>query len=130
MSVVGRLGWNSGQGEGPNFEIRTVYDLIDVIEMRPGLFTGSESVSALYWLLDGYHLAVATFGIEVEAEVPPFSGFSDFVARRYRRSASTAGWRNIILDKFKGDEIAGFKAFFILLREFRQGQSRRKSSKT
>lgn len=52
MRTTGKLGWKNGLGEGPDLEIRTVYDFLDVLEQKPAVFLGEPSISALHRVRD------------------------------------------------------------------------------
>jgi hypothetical protein len=94
-----------------------LYELIAQIKARPGLFFDDQSISALYYFINGYGQACAINGIE-ENETPPFSEFHEFVRRKTKFSESTSGWKNMILSFNDQDEAKAFAMFFILFEEF------------
>ena len=106
--------------EGPDFEIRTIYELLDVIERKPGLFIGERSVSALWSFTHGFLCATHAFAIDVAPESPPFHEFHAFVASNVDAVPSGAGWRTLLLEASGGDEARAFDRFYELLRVYRQ----------
>ena len=119
MTTIGKLGWKNPLGEGIEFEVRTLYDAIDVIERKPAIFIGEASISALFWTINGFRLAVGAFDVAIGLEEPPFRGFHDFVANAYGYRSSSAGWRAMLLEQSHGDEHAAYDAFFTILRRYR-----------
>ena len=119
LMSVGSLGWTNGAGNRRTFEIRTVYDLFDMIEHKPALFLGEHSLSALSFFFNGYTSALMAHELDLADEEPAFGGFHDYVASHYQWRESTAGWRRIILKEAGGDEVAALDSFFSLLRAFR-----------
>ncbi len=117
------MGWRNGLGKGPDFEIRTAYDLFDVIERKPVLFIGEQTLSALQHFYLGYCCAMNSYGVEFHEAIPDFGGFHDYVALYYKWRESTAGWRNIILQECSMNEGQAYGRFFDLLRNYRGGQS-------
>ena len=120
MKTVGNLGWKNALGEGSDFEVRTVYDFLDVIARKPGVFIGATSITALYWTLEGFTLALSAFQIGLGKEEPSFDSFHDFVAQHCGRDSSSPGWRQIILDASNGDEERAFAMFYALLKTYRE----------
>jgi hypothetical protein len=118
--ATGILGWRNGLGEVTEFEVRTVYDLFDVIQKKPGLFLPEQSLSALWWFYHGYTSALFAYKLEFEPSALDFRQFHDFVASHYSWYESTAGWRNIILKENNDNECKAFDAFFTLLAQFRE----------
>ncbi|MGN6371135.1 MAG: hypothetical protein ACTHN5_23005 [Phycisphaerae bacterium] len=117
--AIGVLGWKNALGEGPDFEINTVYDLLDVIERKPGLYLGRAELTALWHFYHGFVTAVGACHLRFEKEQPPFDGFHDFVASHYGWFESTSGWRHMILNENDGDEAKSLDGFYSLLSRYR-----------
>lgn len=99
--------------------MKNIYELLEMIKQRPGIYLGQRSLTALAGFIGGYFFAIAENNILVEEEIPPFRQFHDWVARYYKWYESTAGWKNIIL-KEVGDEAKACDVFFELLELFKQ----------
>ena len=125
MKVAAQVGWG-----GPinlpgvphrqtSFEVRTVFELLDVIRQKPGLFIGEQSISQLWGFLNGFQHALRAVENPFDPSDPPFHEFHDWIAARYGFEESTSGWRSMLLKTLLGDETAAFERFFLELDEFR-----------
>ena len=114
-----KIGWSNVAGEGSSFEIRTVYELLDVIRKKTGIFIGRPSLTALSAYVDGFQSALCAIGAPLEDEHPPFQGFHDWIAVRYGYAESTLGWVHMLLESVEGNENAAFQRFFAELDEYR-----------
>lgn len=102
--------------------IKNVYDVIELILSRPGMYLGTYSVSKLKAFLDGYRFAVLLSNdSEYEDRLTPlpFSFFCDFAAKRYNIT-SNVGWCDIILQQVNYNEADGLKLFSELLDEYKK----------
>jgi hypothetical protein len=97
-----------------------LYDYIEKTKVRPVLYIGENTLSAMYFHLQGYFAACEEHGIK-DGENPDFSGFHDFVAKFYSYRESTAGWKNIILRENNVDERQSLLKFFELIELYKQG---------
>ena len=97
--------------------------ILDSIRKRPALFLDNQpSLSALRGFLNGYDLVLSQYtGGTVQGPLP--QDFGEWVAYRLGFSSSSAGWRNMILDRVP-DESAALKRFFELLDEYRNRKPR------
>ncbi len=95
-----------------------LYEYIDLIRLRIGMFLGKESVTALHHHIIGYCMACAMKGIPEQLS-PPFEDFHDFVAREYGLSSSSPGWATMILKQCKGNEQRAYQEFMRLFDLFR-----------
>ena len=109
-------------------KIKNLYEYIDMIQTRTAMYTGSNSLSALYFHVSGYLMACEIKGIYEELS-PDFELFNDFVADYYMYGESTAGWRNIILSECYGDEQQALKEFYKLFDLFKQNKKATNSKK-
>ncbi len=97
-----------------------LYEYLEYIRKRPGLFLGSKSISVLYNFIFGYQTACCLKELE-ENLVLDLEGFHDFVNDYYLHGPSTAGWKNVILAQHYGREEDAFDDFFRLLDLFKEG---------
>jgi hypothetical protein len=96
-----------------------LFEILDKIKARPGLYIGRPSVSDLFMFLVGYKTARRELGIEPnQEEVKFYQEFHQFVEKKYNLHTSNA-WASIIM-LYCPDEKHGFERFFQLLEEFRQ----------
>ena len=97
----------------------SLYEKLDIVRRRPGMFLGTNSVSKLYIFIAGYRFALPDGSSDLQTEGHlPFSYFNAYVAKRYNCSGSM-GWANILLEVCHGSEEDGLKLFFEVLDEFR-----------
>lgn len=102
--------------------MRLLYQEIDMIRERPGMYLGEMSITRLRSYLDGFQGAVYRLCHDEESRtlLPlPFWFFHEYVARHFGRNSSVAGWRNIILEHTEGDEAEGLAVFFQLFDAFK-----------
>jgi hypothetical protein len=96
-----------------------LFEILDKIKARPGLYIGRPSVSDLFMFLVGYKTARRELGIEPnQEEVQFYQEFHQFVEKKYNLHTSNA-WAKIIM-LYCPDEKHGFERFFQLLEEFQQ----------
>lgn len=95
-----------------------LYEYIDLMRLRIGMYLGKESISALDHHINGYRAACAINGI-AEQLSPPFEEFHDFVAREYGFPYSSRGWTTMILSKCKRNEQRAYHDFLRLFDLFR-----------
>lgn len=115
------VGWENGFGVRTSFEVRSVYELLDVIRKKPGLFIGEPSVTGIWHFLSGFQFGLHSVGQPFETDDPPFIEFHGWIAARLGFSTSTSGWRDMLLQSL-GDETAAFERFFLELDVFRRGR--------
>ena len=93
-----------------------LYNLLQKIHQKPGIYIGSPSVSSLHLFLCGYGFSRQEQGLDLTAEEQEFEQFQTWVQQRFKITASVS-WAKIIL-LHSADERAGFELFFKLLAEF------------
>jgi hypothetical protein len=94
-----------------------LYEVLQKIKAKPGMYIGRASVSDLFHFLVGYEFARGELDIEpTEWEDDFHENFQPWVQRKYHVSTSNS-WAKIIM-LFCHDEKAGFEQFFKLLDEF------------
>jgi hypothetical protein len=101
-----------------SFDVWTVYDLIDVIRRKPGLFIDEPSVTGLWHFIHGFRSALHAAGRPLDPEHPPFRGFNDWIASRYGFSSSL-GWKNMLL-RSVGDDESAFERVLTELDAYRE----------
>jgi hypothetical protein len=95
-----------------------LYEILEKIKARPGMYIGKASVSDLFIFLAGYKTARRELGIELtEAEKDFCENFHDFVEKKYKLHTSNS-WAKIIM-LYCQDEKIGLERFFKLLDEFK-----------
>lgn len=101
-----------------------IYNIIEQIRPRPGMYLGERSITRLRSFLDGYQSALSDLGIREVSEdtlLPlPLQCFHDYVALRFDYYESTSGWCNMILDQTAHDEEKGLQLFFALFDDFKR----------
>ena len=93
-----------------------LYNLLQKIHQKPGVYIGSPSVSSLYMFLCGYGYSRQEQGLNLTAEEQEFEKFQAWVQQRFKITASVS-WAKVIL-LHSADERAAFELFFGLLAEF------------
>ncbi|TAE53279.1 MAG: hypothetical protein EAZ87_23920 [Nostocales cyanobacterium] len=93
-----------------------LYNLLDRIKQRPGMYLGKCSITRLNMLLVGYSQARMELGLPRTAQEQEFDQFQEWIQNKYNISDSQ-GWDSIILLN-STDEKAAFYQFFQLFDEF------------
>jgi hypothetical protein len=95
-----------------------LFELLEKISQKPGLYIGTSSVTALRHFLVGYKFARQEMNLlPSEAELDFYREFQPWLQNRFRLQTVNS-WDKILLFKFV-DEQAAFTNFFILLAAFR-----------
>ena len=96
----------------------SIYDMLDAIRKKPGLYIATPSINRLHAFIVGYTAGLGRVRFTVR-DGEHFHRFHDWVAHRLGFGESTSGWCNMIRDK-STDEPDAFHRFFVLLDEFRK----------
>jgi hypothetical protein len=96
-------------------------NILERIRLRPPMFLGKHSLSALRSFLDGYFLALHESGVEPKPPLP--NDFHDWVAYRLHFRESTSGYTNMILE-YTPDEAQALIRFFELFDEHQTRQAK------
>jgi hypothetical protein len=100
-----------------------LYQILDLIRARPGLYIGEKSITLLCGWIAGWGFVLGEDAYQ--GTHPPFADFNDWVALRLGFYESTSGWRRMLLSSDEAnDEESAFDRFFMLLDEFRARQAR------
>lgn len=97
-----------------------LYELLQRIKQRPGMYLARPSITRLRMFLMGYSIARAELGLPTTEQEKEFGGFQDWIQERYNITSSH-GWDSIILF-YSADERDGLDRFFKLLEQFRNGE--------
>lgn len=103
-----------------------LFQIINKIKKRPGMYLGSNSITALSHFLNGYQTAYHDLEIYWNGWLFPldFKYMSEFTNIRLKYD-NTMGWFNNILNFCDGDEKTALYKFFDLYDEFRQVHMKR-----
>lgn len=98
---------------------QTIYDLLEHIQKRPGLYLGSRTLSSLRDFLAGFSVG-QHFTEYAQDGDPPFGDFSAWFCIHHRAPrAGAGGWYGAIMDQLLDDKQA-FDRFFEHLTDYRQ----------
>lgn len=105
----------------------SIYNIIDSIRKRPGMYLGDNSITSLRHYLDGYQAAEREFGAKRTGELfpLPFHYMHDYTSYRLKNPRSSMGWTLEILRSCDGDEEAALWKFFELYDGFVRVRMRR-----
>lgn len=96
-----------------------LYNLIDRVKQRPGMYLGKTSITRFRMFLMGYSMARREMGLSLTEQEKEFGKFQGWVQKRFNIT-STQGWDSIILF-YSEDEKDALNTFFELFQEFLQG---------
>ena len=96
----------------------SVYDLLELIHLRPGMWVAEPELVRVYAFLVGYGAALGRQRLMFRSVAPEFHGFHDWIAKRLGYGESTSGWYNMIRRRCSSEREA-FDRFYELLAEFR-----------
>jgi hypothetical protein len=98
--------------------VSQIFELLEKINQKPGLYIGTASITALRHFLVGYKFARQEIGIlPGDAELDFYQEFQPWLQNRFHLQTINS-WDKILLFKFL-DEKTAFANFFLLLEEFR-----------
>jgi hypothetical protein len=98
-----------------------LYNLLQRIKQRPGMYLGRCSITRLRSLLDGYGMARMELGLPRTDQESKFDGFQEWIQKKYNITSSH-GWDSIILF-YSADEKDALNNFFELFEKFLNGQN-------
>jgi hypothetical protein len=94
-----------------------LFEVLQKIHRKPGMYIGHASVSDLFMFLVGYKTALRELKIEpTEDEIDFYREFQPWLQQKYHVSTSNS-WAKIIM-LYCVNEKEGFESFFKLLDEF------------
>lgn len=98
-----------------------LYDLLQRIKQRPGMYLGRRSITRLSMLLMGYSLARNELGLPITKQEKEFGGFQEWIQEKFKITSSH-GWDSIILF-YSADETDALDNFFQLFEQFLKGDA-------
>jgi hypothetical protein len=98
-----------------------LYEMLEQIKQRPGIFLGQCSITRLRSFLDGYIGCRADLGLPETQQELEFNQFQEWIQTRFKITSSH-GWDSIILF-YSADEKEALNNFFELFEQFRNGES-------
>jgi hypothetical protein len=96
-----------------------VYEILEKIKAKPGMYLGRASVSDLFMFLVGYQCFRSELEIEMTEEEDDFYGEFQPWLQKKLSITTVSSWAKMIM-LYCHDEKAGFEKFFSLLDEFKQ----------
>ncbi|MFE4333375.1 hypothetical protein ACFRQM_29310 [Streptomyces sp. NPDC056831] len=106
-------------------EMRDVYDLLEEVQLRPGMWVRGSSLQHLDSMLFGYHVALRVHGAKEELDFRQGGPFANWLWPRLGYEyESSLGWAVEIERAAEATDRPAIELFFELLDEFRaeQGQ--------
>ncbi|SKB11614.1 conserved hypothetical protein [Planktothrix sp. PCC 11201] len=94
-----------------------LYDLLEKIQQKQGMYIGSPNINNLLMFLCGYQYACEAMELPESEQEMEFAEFQPWLQTKFGVNTS-ASWAKIIL-LYSSDETDAFKNFFDLLTEFR-----------
>ncbi|MBD2202391.1 hypothetical protein H6G33_36165 [Calothrix sp. FACHB-1219] len=98
-----------------------LYEMLDKIKQKPGIFLGKYSITRLRAFLDGYMSSREDLGLPPTQQEIEFNQFPDWIQTRFKIT-SAHGWDSIILF-YSEDEREALNNFFELFEQFRNGEN-------
>lgn len=96
-----------------------VFEILEKVRNKPGMYIGRPSVSDLFMFLVGYECACDELGIEATEEDNEFYGKFQPWLQQKLGIKTVSSWAKMIMLYCK-DEKAGFDYFYNLLDEFKK----------
>ncbi len=120
----------SVKGNYKDFQIKSVYDLLLLIELRPAMYLGLRSISNLFMFLWGIEFGLTNIGVKKfdfdwkqfkPKKEPHYEyGFQAWIFEKFESTRETSQfWSDIILRQVNNDEEKALDLFFALLEEFK-----------
>jgi hypothetical protein len=105
---------------------RKIYEVLEVMRLKPYLWLTSKSIVSLQNFLNGYMMLGFADYIYHDGE-PNFDDFKYWVLNRDERQLGVGNpYSNVLLQECNGDEERAFDKFFECLDEFKKEQLRGK----
>lgn len=98
-----------------------LYEMLQNIKQRPGMYLGRCSITRLRSFLDGYMGARQDLGLPLTEQEREFDGFQEWTQKRFNIN-SNHGWDSIILF-YSADERDALNTFFELFEAFCNGEN-------
>lgn len=129
-AYTGKMGWGN-LSESTSFPVNSPFDVLEIIEKKPGLFLGNPTTSNLKSYIYGFLSAMDVFGITFTSDPEFFDEFSTYLYRElFETYQTTEGWDILLLRECDGDEDAALELFFEYLKRFKQQRAAQKEPST
>lgn len=104
----------------------SISNMIDIVRKRPGMYLGSNSITALCHFIDGYQFAERDFAVCRKGKLfpLPFRYMHEYTGYRLK-CHDTSGWCDQILRSCDGDEEAALWKFFDIYDDFNRIKMRK-----
>ncbi|MFE7466421.1 hypothetical protein ACFU6R_20270 [Streptomyces sp. NPDC057499] len=100
-------------------ELRGIYDLLEEVRMRPGMWVCGSSLQHLDSMLTGYWIALEIHGVDEEPDFANGGPFSELLWKRLSMQYPSAlGWAVEIEREAERRDMSAIELFFALLDEF------------
>ncbi|WP_369144021.1 hypothetical protein [Streptomyces sp. R44] len=100
-------------------ELRGIYDLLEEVRLRPGMWVRGSSLQHLDSMLTGYWIALEIHGVDEESDFANRGPFSDWLWKRLgMQYPSALGWAVEIEREAERRDMPTIELFFALLDEF------------
>ncbi|OKH95754.1 hypothetical protein [Streptomyces uncialis] len=104
----------------PLSELAEVYDLLEEVRLRPGMWVRRSSLQHLDSILTGYRVALEIHGVEEEFDFLHTGPFAEWLWKRLGMAYPSAlGWAVEIERAAEAANVPAMELFFDLLDEFR-----------
>lgn len=103
----------------PIDKVKNLYEFLDIMRIRPGMYIGKKSITVLHDYIGGYEWACYVHKIE-ENLIPTFESFNGFVEAYFHYGKTSLNWKGIILEQNNGNEELAFEEFYRLFDLFRK----------
>lgn len=107
--------------------MKDLYELLDMMRERPGMYLGGNSIYRLESFINGYLFARTEMGLESTMEELDFGEFHDWIQEELKLK-TTKSWSSMILF-VSYDEKDALKRFFDLFDRFRIRDDSKKTPK-
>jgi hypothetical protein len=97
----------------------TIYDMLDIVRERPGMWFGASDIENLFVWIQGFRAGTVVAGDPVTLGDPNFGEFDDWVAGRLGRTKSGYSWAMMLTEACGGDPERAFERFWVELDAFR-----------
>lgn len=101
-----------------------LFEILEKIRSKPGMYLGQPSVSNLFMFLVGYECARNEWGIELTEDEDDFYGEFQPWLQKKLGIITVSSWAKMIM-LYCHDEKTGFEQFFKFFDEFKQRDRRR-----
>jgi hypothetical protein len=106
----------NGQQHSIRMSEESIYDILNAIRKKPGIYIATPSINRLDAFIVGYTAGLGRAGVGLR-DKDHFHRFHDWIAQRLGFGGSASGWCNMIRER-STSEADAFDRFYLLLDEF------------